>query len=65
MLSMEKTPFTSQPINNEDWAANNAARLRESLGLAVDATQEQVDSTMAANNAARLRESLGDTAIRQ
>jgi hypothetical protein len=65
MLSMEKTPFTSHPINNEDWAANNAARLRANLDLPVDATQEQVNSTMAAKEAARLRANLGDTAIRQ
>ena len=64
MLSMENTPFTPQPTNGEDWAAKDAARLRESLGLAVYATQEQVDSTITAKDAARLRESLGGRAIR-
>jgi hypothetical protein len=32
MLCMENIPHVSQPTNPEDWAANIAARLRESLG---------------------------------
>ncbi|CAN5636470.1 hypothetical protein BH23PAT2_BH23PAT2_02350 [soil metagenome] len=48
--------FTPQP---SDSAANNAADIRESLGLPVDATREQVDHTIAANNATDIRESLG------